>query len=129
MWAFNFPHNVINQGIEIPGCGGNYCFALEKAVFPTSFYETVICTALFLVLWFIRKKLRTPGLLFSIYLILNGLERFTIEQFRINIKYNIFNFQTTQAQIIAGILILAGLAGLVFFNRHKILKTKYVSKN
>jgi len=129
MWAFDFPHNVINHGIEITGCVGNFCYALEQPVFPTSFYETVICSVFFLILWFIRKKLITPGLLFSIYLILNGLERFTIEQFRVNIKYNIFNFQTTQAQIIAGILILAGLAGLVFFNRHKILKTKYVSKN
>jgi prolipoprotein diacylglyceryl transferase len=129
MWAFNFPHNVINHGIEIPDCVGNFCFALEKPVFPTSFYETAICTAFFIFLWFIRNKLSTPGLLFSIYLILNGLERFTIEQFRVNIRYNILNIQISQAQIIAAILILAGLSGLVFFNRHKILKTKHVSKN
>jgi prolipoprotein diacylglyceryl transferase len=130
MWAFDFPRNVINQGIEIPGCAGNFCHALEKPVFPTSFYETVICSVFFLILWFIRKKLNTPGLLFSIYLILNGLERFTIEQFRVNIRYTILNIHISQAQIIAGILILAGLSGLVWLNyQHQILKIKNASKN
>lgn len=115
MWAFNFPHNVINHGVMIPGCDGNFCFELAQPVFPTSFYETVICVLFFLILWFIRKRIRIAGILFSIYLILNGFERFVIEQVRVNIKYQVLNFQITQAEIIALILIFAGISGLVFF--------------
>lgn len=76
MWAFKFPHNVNNDGIPIPGCVGRWCHELPEAVYPTSFYETIMAIILFGVLWAIRKQITTPGLLFSIYLILNGAERF-----------------------------------------------------
>ena len=130
MWAFNFPHNVINHGILIPGCVGNFCRALDQPVFPTSFYETVICTVFFLILWSLRKKLSTPGLLFSIYLLLNGIERFFIELIRVNIKYNFIGIQATQAQLIAVILIITGFTGIVYFNFfHQNSNFKNVSKN
>ncbi len=115
MWAFKFPHNVINEGIFIPGCTGDHCFVLGQAVFPTSFYETMMAVLLFLVLWFFRKKLKIPGMLFSLYLILNGIERFTIEQIRINIRYHFAGLSLTQAEMIAIGMMLAGLAGFYFF--------------
>ena len=130
MWAFSFPHNVINHGVRIPDCDGNFCFALAQPVFPTSFYEIVICFLFFLFLWFIRKRLRIAGILFSVYLILNGFERFVIEQVRVNIKYNAFSFQITQAEIIALILIFAGILGLVYFNyQNRKLVHKNVENN
>ena len=115
MWAFNYPHNVINEGELLSGCDGKYCHALGQPVFPTPFYETTICTMFFLVLWFIRKKITIPGILFSIYLVLNGIERFLIESIRVNIKYNLIGFNTTQAQAIAIVLMLIGIAGLIYF--------------
>lgn len=115
MWSFNYPHNVANDGIPIPGCVGKYCNVLEQPVFPTPFYETVICVLIFLFLWSLRKKIKIPGLLFSIYLVLNAVERFFIEQIRVNIHYNVFGSQLTQAQIIAIVIGIVGVAGLFYF--------------
>ncbi len=114
MWAFKFPHNVNNDGIPIPGCVGRWCHELPEAVYPTSFYETIMAIILFGVLWAIRKRITTPGLLFSIYLILNGAERFLIESIRVNTQYHILGLGITQAQIISSTLIILGFAGIWF---------------
>lgn len=114
-WAFDYPNNVINEGIRIPGCEGPNCHVLGKPVFPTPLYETTIALLFFLVLWSVRKKIKIHGVLFSIYLILNGTERILIEQLRVNIRYNFIGMQVTQAEIIATGLILAGIAGLFYF--------------
>ena len=74
-------------------------------VWPTPIYETIMCLIIFGILWSIRKKMKIGGLLFSIYLILNGMERFFIEFIRVNEKL-IFNL--TQGQIIAITLFLIG---------------------
>lgn len=112
MWAFRYPHNVINEGILMPGCEGSHCHILEQPVFPTPFYETVIAVILFGILWSIRKKFSLPGTLFCIYLIFNGTARFFIEQIRVNKRYDIFGIETTQASVIAIVLILTGVAGI-----------------
>jgi prolipoprotein diacylglyceryltransferase len=119
MWAFNFPHNVVNDGSPIPGCVDVHCNALDIPVFPTPFYETVMCGILFFVLWGIRKKIKTPGVLFCVYLMMNGVERFLIELIRVNIKYDIFGIQITQAQIIAPVLFLLGLFGVFYFRKRE----------
>ena len=94
-----------------------HCNALDIPVFPTPFYETVMCGILFFVLWGIRKKIKTPGVLFCIYLMMNGVERFLIELIRVNIKYDIFGLQITQAQLIAPMLFLLGLVGIYYFRK------------
>lgn len=118
--AYNFPHNVINEGVNIVDCRDQYCTHLPIPVFPTAFYETLICTILFLVLWFLRKRLAIPGALFAIYLIFNGFERFLIEKIRVNTKYDLFGLHPTQAEIISFIMILTGLGLLVYLRKmHK----------
>ena len=123
MWSFRYPHNVVSEGIPIPNCVGNHCNMLEFPVFPTPFYESVICIALFFVLWFLRKKITLPGLLFCVYLMLNGVERFFIEKIRINTTYTIFGHHITQAEIISTLLFLGGLIGaiLIFKKRNNKL--------
>lgn len=118
MWSFNYPHNVINEGAKIPGCTDIHCFALTPPVFPTPFYETVMCVFLFLVLWSIRKKLKAPGVMFCVYLAMNGVERFLIELIRINVKYHFLGITATQAQIISPIFFIIGIAG-IFYYRHR----------
>jgi phosphatidylglycerol:prolipoprotein diacylglycerol transferase len=119
MWAFNFPHNVVNSGSPIPGCVDVHCNALDIPVFPTPFYETAMCAVLFFMLWGMRKKIKTPGVLFCIYLMMNGVERFLIELIRVNIKYDILGMQITQAQLIAPILFLLGLFGIFYFRKRE----------
>ena len=119
MWAYDYPNNVINAGIPIEGCVGNFCNHLPFPVFPTAFYEVVMGLTLFAFLWSIRKRITIPGMLFGVYLIVNGLERFFIEKIRINTTYNIFGNEITQAEIISSLLIITGLGIVVYLKRLK----------
>jgi len=110
MWAFKFPHNVNNEGgVHIPGCVGKFCSELPVGVFPTSFYESVVCILLFFFLWSIRKKITTPGVFFSIYLMLTGIERFFIELIRVNTRGLVFGISVTQAEVISTLMFTAGV--------------------
>ncbi len=118
LWGFNYPHNVIDEGSRIADCTWRYCQQLDSLVFPTSIYEFWMAMILGGFLWSIRKKIKVPGLLFSIYVLLNGIERFCIEKIRVNEKYDIFGMQSTQAEVIAVVLILVGLIGCgIFWSR------------
>lgn len=117
-WAFDFPHNVNNEGVRIAGCVGEYCSVLPVPVYPTAIYETVMGLIIFGILWALRKKLDKPALMFSVYLIFNGVERFAIEQIRVNTEYNILG-GITQAEIISSVLIVLGIAGTVYFSKKK----------
>lgn len=101
VWSFRFPHNVIHEGAFIPGCVDNYCSVLVQPVYPTSFYESILCLLLFGVLWGVRGKIRQPGLMFAVYALLNGTERFFIEFIKINPKYALGGLDLSQAQWIA----------------------------
>ena len=113
MWSFNFPHNVNDQGVQIPGCIGKFCHVLPAPVYPTSFYESVTCILLFFFLWSIRDRIKTPGIMFGIYLVLNGTERFLIEFIRVNTRYHIGNMSFPQAQLIAILLFIGGVVLIV----------------
>ncbi len=108
-WSYNYPHNVLNEGVPIPGCVGQYCNQLPQGVYPAPLYEIVAALLLFAFLWSIRKRISTPGVLAGIYLIVNGIERFFIELIRVNTKYESLPFQPTQAEIIAVCLVLGGI--------------------
>ena len=108
MWSFTYPHNVINEGIPIEGCMGRYCMELANPVWPTAFYEVVMATLIFSFLWAMRKRIKVAGVLFFVYLSLNGVERFFIEKIRVNTKYDILG-GITQAEIISSSLVLIGL--------------------
>ncbi len=125
MWSYKFPHNVINEGVPIENCLGKHCYELPFPVYPTPFYEVIMCLFIFGVLWYLRKRITTAGLLFSIYLILNGIERFSIEQIRVNSQYHIFGFAPTQAEIIAVVMVLVGIAGIFW----SIKKNQLLKKN
>jgi prolipoprotein diacylglyceryltransferase len=121
MWSYNFPHNVIHSGIPMEDCGAKfwepYCYQLANPVWPTAFYEVVMCLLIFSFLWAIRKRIRIPGMLFCIYLAMNGVERFFIEKIRVNTEYNILG-GITQAEIISFCLVLIGLLGCIILYRN-----------
>jgi prolipoprotein diacylglyceryltransferase len=117
LWAYNYPHNVIGEGVPIKGCTGPYCNQLIPPVYPTPLYEIIVCLGLFFLLWFSRKKIKVSGQLFGLYLFLNGLERFFIEMIRVNTRYDFLPFKPTQAELIALLLIISGI--LVFTKAKK----------
>ena len=127
MWSYTFPHNVIHAGIPIENCSGTfwepYCRELANPVWPTAFYETIMALLIFSLLWSIRKRIRIPGMLFCIYLGLNGIERFSIEKIRINTEYNILG-GITQAEIISFCLILTSIISCLILYRRNIIKDK-----
>ena len=119
--AYSYPHNVLKEGTPIPGCIDDYqyCSHLPIPVFPTPFYETIICLFLFVFLWLIRTRLTVPGTMFAVYLIVNGIERFFIEKIRVNSKYDIFSWNPTQAEVISSLLIITGVGLFIYFTRKK----------
>jgi phosphatidylglycerol:prolipoprotein diacylglycerol transferase len=114
LWAYRYPNNVLGEGIPIPGCTGNYCNQLPFPVYPTPLYEAAVCIGLFFLLWFLRRRISIPGMLFFVYLVLNGLERFFIEKIRVNNKMSVGGLELTQAEIISFLLILAGISGAAY---------------
>ncbi|MBS1947516.1 MAG: prolipoprotein diacylglyceryl transferase [Bacteroidetes bacterium] len=117
MFAYSYPHNVINEGVQIAGCSGQYCSQLPLPVFPTPFYEVIVGIALFFLLWSLRKKFVVPGKLFGLYLLVNGIERFFIEKIRVNSRYDIFGFHPTQAEIISTLLVISGALLLILLKK------------
>jgi prolipoprotein diacylglyceryl transferase len=108
-WAYQYPNNVVNEGVAIPGCVGAYCNQLPLPVYPTALYEIIMMFILFAIMWSFRKKVTQPGILTGIYLIFAGGERFLIEKIRVNNKYDFLPFHPTQAELISVFLIMAGV--------------------
>ncbi len=124
LWSYNYPHNVINEGVPIDGCTGNHCFQLIPPVFPTPLYEAAACIILFFILWQLRKKIHIPGMLFGVYLLFTGVERLLIEQIRVNTKYHIFGHGITQAELISSFLIVISIALIFYLKRRKTVTAR-----
>jgi phosphatidylglycerol:prolipoprotein diacylglycerol transferase len=93
-WAMAYPDGVVPTEVE---------------VHPTPIYETLALGIATYVLWRLRDRLR-PGLLFAVYLVIAGSERFLIEFIRRNEDVAI---GLTQAQLLSLAMAIAGVAWLV----------------
>lgn len=112
IWSYDYPNNVINEGIRMQDCMySDYCHKLYVPVFPTPIYEFLLCLGIFVILMYLRKKIKLTGFIFFSYLFFNGIERFTIELIRVNETYSLFGFLVTQAQIISTLFILMSFIG------------------
>lgn len=119
LFAYSYPNNVNKDGIQIPGDKEEHNRVLPLPVFPTPLYETIACTLIFLLMWSVRRRITTPLVMFGLYLILNGTERFFIELIRVNKTYNFLGFQSTQAELIALGLILIGICFIIYAKTRK----------
>lgn len=129
MWKYDYPNNVNSVGVPIPGCNEvDHCMHLDPPVFPTPFYEMIMAITLFFILWSMRKHLKYGGLLFGIYLVFNGLERFLIEKIRVNTIMDFLGMKVTQAEIISSGLVILGII-LIVFSLIKKVPVKLESKN
>ncbi len=112
-WAMPFPKGTPpttagslsrNFGIEFPPDVPEN--AIIK-VHPTQIYEVIFMFIFFLILWKTRKKLeKNEGVLFAIYIIVQGLERFLVEFLRMTTPSFIPGISV--AQLIAFVFILIG---------------------
>ena len=76
-------------------------------VHPTQLYEIGLSTLFFVILWSMRKHRHGTGWLFSVWLIMAGMERFFVEFFRA--KDDRFLGMFTLAQLISVLLIAVGV--------------------
>ncbi|MBL7951579.1 MAG: prolipoprotein diacylglyceryl transferase [Flavobacteriales bacterium] len=113
LWSYTYPNNVNGVGVPFSGtpCFDGYCTVLPEPVFPTPLYETIVCVGFFFLLWSLRKRVSTPGIIFFTFLLLNGVERFFIEKIRVNVA---FAGSWTQAEVISLGLVIAGIAGILW---------------
>ena len=92
-WAMSYPDGTVPTTDE---------------VHPTPVYETLAMGLVAWVLWRLRNRL-TGGLLFALYLVLAGTERFLIEFIRRNDDVAL---GLTQAQLISVVMVVAGAVWL-----------------
>jgi len=128
LWGYRYPNNVINSGGKglpledcyYPDAFGDYCTILKEPVFPTPIYELIICIIIFVVLWAIRHKVTYHGIVFTVYLILTGMERFLLEMIRVNEDYSVAGLSLSQAQYIALALFVIGvIMTIVLVNKQR----------
>ncbi len=126
LWSNNYAHHIIScePGVDmpIPGCtGDDSCCQLIHAAYPTPLYELLMCTTIFIILWSIRKKVTyKPGMIFTIFMILIGIQRFAIEQWRDlsgRDTYGFLGMQFRQSELISMLMVTLGVAGTVYLWR------------
>lgn len=79
---------------------------------PTPVYEFIVCTILFAIMWKYRKSIKPDGAMFALYLLFAGVERFSIEFFRINPR---IAFGLSEAQLISIPMTLIGALLLIYY--------------
>jgi len=113
-WAMAFPKAIVGwnaQTVLKLDSHGNLVsgFFPGVRVHPTPVYESILYTAVFLILWSLRKKPfieQSQGRLFYLYLMLAGASRFLVEFIRINPR--IF-LGLSEAQLISAAMMIVGI--------------------
>jgi phosphatidylglycerol---prolipoprotein diacylglyceryl transferase len=104
-WAMGYPHGTVPTA---PGV----------TVHPTPIYETLTMGLVAWVLWRLRDRVR-PGVLFALYLVAAGVERFLVEFIRRNSDVAL---GLTAAQLESLVMVVAGAVWLaVVVRRHGTL--------
>lgn len=119
MWSYDYPHNVLNEGIAIENCTDRYCKRLSAGVFPTPIYEIIASVFIFIILWVLRKRVKFTGFIFFLYATLMSIERFLIEYIRVNPRYDFLGQQLSQAQIISIGIFFVGIIGMYYWYQRK----------
>ncbi len=90
---------------------------------PAPVYEFFLALIIFFILWRFRKKDWTDGKVFMMYLILAGLERFSIEFIRLNPR---LLFGLSEAQLISVVMMIIGSLGFYYLTVNKDKYPKFV---
>jgi phosphatidylglycerol:prolipoprotein diacylglycerol transferase len=82
---------------------------------PTQLYSFGYGLIIFAIVWFTRRKINTPGILFWFFLVLYSVARFTVEFFRVSERVI---FGLSAAQLIS-ILIFLVASAVIIANHYK----------
>ena len=110
-WAMAYPHAIVGWSartvlrLDAHGQLVSGYFPGVR-VHPAPIYEVLLYTAIFVLMWSIRKS-APEGRLLSLYLILAGLARFMVEFVRINPRVM---YGLSEAQLISIVMVLSGVA-------------------
>jgi phosphatidylglycerol:prolipoprotein diacylglycerol transferase len=106
-WGVQYPRAIIGWNAWLR----ENALPPETYVHPAPVYETLAYSAIFCLLWALRKRGLPAGSLFWLYLVTSSVARFSIEAVRIE---PVLAAGLTQAQWIAVALIAAGLIALLW---------------
>lgn len=128
------PTMALGYGIGRLGChvSGDGCYGIPAdsifavsypggivpvtaTVYPTPLFESLMSFIFFFILLQIRTKNLHTGVIFFIYLCMNGAARFLIEFIRLN---PVTGFGLTQAQMVALLFIFTGIMGIYLINHY-----------
>jgi phosphatidylglycerol:prolipoprotein diacylglycerol transferase len=123
-WGTNYEHgtvppSVMFRGSEIAKHYPGGIVPDNTPLHPTPIYEFLIMLLIFWILWKLRKKDWADGRLFMLYLVLSGIERFSVEFIRLNDR---LLFGLTEAQLISVLLIIIGSIGYYYYANNKNAK-------
>ncbi len=129
-WGTNYSNGTVPPSVAFSDPGVLHHFPWIAKAFPngvpnntplqpTPIYEFLLALIIFFILWKFRKKDWMDGKLFMLYLILAGLERFSIEFIRLNPR---LLFNLTEAQLISVVMMVAGTIGFIYLTKNKNLK-------
>ena len=105
LWAQTYENNIAGVLIQPPGA------------YPAPIYETLMSLVAFGVLWSVREHPFRAGWLFALFMVLSGIERFLIEQIRVNATVDLLGLAVTQAEIVAVLFVIVGVVGLVVLGK------------
>ncbi|NNE71496.1 MAG: prolipoprotein diacylglyceryl transferase, partial [Rhodothermales bacterium] len=105
LWAEDYANNHL--GVDLSAA----------PVYPTPLYEFAMAVLLFVVLFKLRDHAHQAGWLFGLYMILAGIERFIIEQIRVNNTMEFLGMTITQAELISVLFLVIG--GVVLYRTWK----------
>lgn len=94
-WAMSYPHGLVPT---------------IQRVHPTPIYEMIAFLIIFAFLWRLRKQNKPGGYIFSLYLILAGIERLLVEFIRLNHPVWL---GLTEAQLFSIVMIVLGSVWLI----------------
>lgn len=106
-WAVAYPNAIVGWMAWLRESG----LPADARVHPAPVYETLAYSAIFCLLWSLRKRKLRPGSLLWIYFVSSSVARFAIEFIRVE---PVTAAGLTQAQWIAVPLFVAGIALLVW---------------
>jgi phosphatidylglycerol:prolipoprotein diacylglycerol transferase len=104
-WGMAYPNAIVGWDYP-PGV----------RVHPAPLYETALYTAVFVLLWRLRRRPLPDGTLIALYFVLAGTARFFVEFVRIEPRVLA---GLTQAQLISAALVAAGSLGLLRLRRRR----------